>query len=347
MFSVFSFVAQVETVPDEAFEAEAFALRRFAPGPGAWATKQDLFHLRELFGFPASFPSLQIFALASKLRCLAFEVRDADRHIREITEAWVSGEHALPPLPYSWYAASHAQVLIDARQEASRLGVTHGSIMQALAAQAPTGREDRDNYVRKHYQREAYNQLLRLGPLKLNAEARHRKKQHRWQLELAPRLRALRAVTLFKRLSPLVRPRVLASVARAHWNGWCTRRRFQQCGACVFQCTPSAADSIEHYAFCAVFGRLAESFLHLPKIATMQMFLLLDHRLWSDQRLIVTALAVHALYAAFNHCRLLGPHTREHILDYMERSCYNAVLNHPKSARALHLALSNSRNWWQ
>ena len=249
------------------------------------------------------------------------------------------------PLVAEWYQQNHCKILVEARDTAALYGVTHDSIVWALLANAPQA-GDANKHVKSNYQREAYRQLLQKGPDRIVAEERHRKKQRRWVLQVPARIGATRALTLFKRLPLLVRPRVVTSLARTHWNGWCTRRRFQQVGCCVLGCSVRADDSIEHYLHCPVLKEMLANFLHLPRFTSMQEFLLLDHRLWSDSRLIVSAVSVHVLYTTFNHARLTGPHSRECLHDYMERSCYHAVLNHKRSQAALNLAMSNSRNWF-
>ena len=300
--------------------------------------------MRDLFGLPASFISLHAMALASKLRVLAFEAREAEKMWQEL-QKYLFEDSFVPPLPLEWYQQCHCKVLADARSSAASLGVTHASILESLRSRAP----DTDNvakFIRSNYQGEAYAQLMRRGDNSIIVEERHRQKQKRWKLQVPARIGAVRAVGLFKRLPTLVRPRVAASIARTHWNSWCTRRRFQQEGPCVFGCSAGALDASEHYMWCPVFRDLVVNFLHLPQIASVQEFLLLDHRLWSDRRLIVAAIAVHALYTTFNHARLSGPRTNHYLLDHMQRSCYHAVANHGKSSIALTVALGNTRMWW-
>ena len=302
-----------------------------------------MYHLKILFGLPASFTSLRSLALASKLRVLAYEVPAA-------TAMWKQLQNCLDecvglPLAAEWYHQCHCKVLAEAASLASSFGVTHATITSALLSKAPRS-DDVAQHIRSNYQKEAYEQLLKKGCDQIIAEERHRNKQKRWNLTLPARIGAARAVSLFKRLEALVRPRVLASLARTHWNGWCTRRRFQQEGPCVLACSTKAADSIEHYIYCPVFRAVLDSFLHLPRFSTMQEFLLLEHRLWSDTRLIVSAVAVHALYTTFNHARLSGPGAKEYLEEYMQRTCYHAVLNHSRSQAALKVAMGNSRNWW-
>lgn len=343
VFSVLSFVQQVEHIPDRLFSAEAEALRRFAPGPGNWIMPGDLYNLVDLFGFPMSFPSLRTSALAAKLRVLAYEVTNASQMMEDLRTMLL--DFPVLPLQKDWYEQCHVKVLLQARSEAAALGVTHHSITTALRLRAPKGKHESD-FIRSRYQAEAYSQLMQKGANNFDPEQRHRCKQQRWKLQAPPRITASRAVNLFKRLAKLVKPRVLASVAKTHWNGWATRRRFQQEGPCVFQCAPTAADSIEHYPFCPIFRDFSERVLHIPRFAGLHDFLLLDHRLWSDSLLTVFAIAVHALYTTFNHARLSASRPKAYWTDFMERSSYHATCNH-RSANALSLALSNTAGWWR
>jgi hypothetical protein len=179
------------------------------------------------------------------------------------------------------------------------------------------------------------------------AEVRHRQKQSRWELNTWPRFGAYRAIALFKRIGRLVKPNVHASLIRTHWNAWCTRRRFQLEGPCMFGCSPTALDALEHYVHCPWFRRLTENILHLPRFHSMCEFLLLDHRLWSDRRLAVSAIAVHVFYTVFNRLRTHpAERTDEHMHDLLRRTCYHAVLGHRASANALQLAINNTLNWW-
>ena len=71
--SVLNFHAQLLEVPDQLFELESRALRRFNVGPGNWFQNCDLFNLSTTFGFPISFPSIRSTSLAAKLRVVEFE----------------------------------------------------------------------------------------------------------------------------------------------------------------------------------------------------------------------------------------------------------------------------------
>ena len=85
----------------------------------------------------------------------------------------------------------------------------------------------------------------------------------RWRVPGLPR----RHVDTFFRhlavLRPILPPRVMAAIFGTVWNRWTTARRFQQSRPCLLGCSPSAQDSIEHYAHCAIVRQAASSLLDL------------------------------------------------------------------------------------
>ena len=85
----------------------------------------------------------------------------------------------------------------------------------------------------------------------------------RWGLDLFPRIAAQRCMLMLRRLARLVAPRVWAAVYRTLLNGWCTSRRFQQAGSCVFGCR-HYEDSIDHYLGCPALARFGRDSLRLP-----------------------------------------------------------------------------------
>ena len=109
------------------------------------------------------------------------------------------------------FNATLKYLLLDARAQAAKYGVTHKSIVHALQTRASDA-QDPSAYVRQHYQMEAYRQLLKFGQHRIDAVERHRSKQKRWKLNIPLGISSTRAVSLFKRLGRLVMPRVLASV---------------------------------------------------------------------------------------------------------------------------------------
>ncbi|CAE8623190.1 unnamed protein product [Polarella glacialis] len=333
VISVLSFVWQLEDPPPDLLKSEVHVLRCLVPGPGNWISKKDLFHLADGLGFPASFPSIVTSALAAKLRVLRFDITDAISRAIELRTLLASS--TCDPLFEPWYRQAHVFVSHQAQEQALNARVTARTIAAALS-HLRTQTE-----LRKSFQKEATIQLLIKGPDSYDVEFGLRCRFCRWQLQLSPRIAAVRSISLFRRLAKLVKPRVWAAVLRTHLNGWCTQRRFQQIGVCIFQCSPTARDCIEHYCFCDCFKHLHLQFLRTRPPSSMQEFLMLDHPSWDDDRLILNAVAVFALYIAFNWARLNAP-DQEHILsEYLKRSCYHAVLGHARSQRALQCALDS------
>ena len=89
VFSVLSFLLQLEDVPNSLFDVEAQTLRKFAPGPGNRVQNSDLFNLDSCFGFPLAFPSLRTTAVAAKLRIAQYEVPRVSARAQHLTDAWL------------------------------------------------------------------------------------------------------------------------------------------------------------------------------------------------------------------------------------------------------------------
>ena len=332
------FHCQLQEVPDQLYKLETKALRRFNTGPGNWFQNADLYNLTANFGFPISYPSIRAVSLAAKLRVFEFEAPQAQQQAARLLDEWLDATSR--PFPYEWCNSSHVCVLDRAVKDASNIGVTSGTIREALVVKAQAKAVDEQEYVKKNFQREAYAQIVKRGMDHQNAHNRFRAKMKRWPSGLVPRVQAERAQKVLARLGRLVRPRVLAAVWRSMWNGWCTRRRFQQDGLCLFGCSSTARDCIEHYAFCPRYTRFRQATLHLPKIESLDHFLLLQHPNWSDNRLILESIGIFALYTVFNMARVATDRaswTEAVYVEAMERSAYHAVQNHKSSAAALSL----------
>ena len=88
-----------------------------------------------------------------------------------------------------------------------------------------------------------------------------RQRLERWNLSTLPGHRMARALKVLETLARRSAPRVQAAYMRTLWNGWCTKRRFQQQGGCPFRC-PHGADSIERISVCLVVRHMWAA--HLP-----------------------------------------------------------------------------------
>ena len=177
--------------------------------------------------------------------------------------------------------------------------------------------------------------LLKGGKDNQNPPMRIRTKMQRWKLSLPPRITADRVELLLRRLSSLVAHRVHAAIWKTCWNGWCTKRGFQQEGACLFRCGDTSRDCIEHYAFCPLYKHCRHSALKLPPVSSLDVFFMLDHKSWTDDRFIVESIGVFALYSCFNAARVGGLlDCLQKCMDAIDRLCYHAVLNHSRSSKA-------------
>ena len=99
-----------------------------------------------------------------------------------------------------------------------------------------------------------------------NAEERMRQKLRRWNLPGRPQVITARATRRIQLLPRLVPPRVAAAVISTIWNRWATARRLQIEGPdnkCVLGCSPTAEDSLEHYACCPLIRQAARRHLRL------------------------------------------------------------------------------------
>lgn len=89
-----------------------------------------------------------------------------------------------------------------------------------------------------------------------------------------------------------------------------TRRRMRTLchdrGACVFGCSPTAEDAIEHYANCPVVADFAARRLRIPLAATPQDrlrdFLILDHANPANVPVLVTKKAIRTAAVYRTHC---------------------------------------------
>ena len=282
-------------------------------------------------------------SLAAKLRVVEFEVPDVQRRASGIFDEWF--ESGSRPFPLEWYESSHLRVLQRAIVSANAVGVTTRSVREALLAKAIEKRAEPTAFVKQNFQHEAYLQLFRNSPEHQNVHDRLRTKLKRWPSNLVARLQADRAQSLLKRLGQLVRPRVLSAVWRTLWNAWCTQRRFQKDGACLFNCGEQARDCIEHYAFCAVFRTFRVS-LQLPAATRLDDFLLLSHPQWSDDRLILEAIALFCVYTCHNMARTSDQAGSESWVDSMDRPSFHAVYNHRRSAAALSTVWSQKKQFF-
>ena len=185
--------------------------------------------------------------------------------------------------------------------------------------------------VQRSFQRVAGSMLPR--PRVVDLEPRIRHKLDRWQVDVWPRHRVAHCLTFLSALRNKVPPRVWAAVWRSLWNGWATSRRTQGrhgLPGCMFDCSPGAPDSVEHYAQCARLHAVAGRLLGLPRHesqeARLAAFLGLDVRASMPEGHVLRV-AVRLCAAYRTHCLCRHGHVRRGPAaeEALRQSCREAV----------------------
>ena len=140
-----------------------------------------------------------------------------------------------------------------------------------------------------------------------------------------------------KALQGLVAPKVAFACFSTFANRWCTARRFQGSGSCIFCRTQDAPDSLEHYCRCPIVWQFAAKVLNLSPPAeerSQRFFLVWDYTDSDD--LIRHAIVVYAAYTAFHSLRHLPPGSPPPpLFSYLRRTAHHAVAGHTRSGSAL------------
>ena len=128
---------------------------------------------------------------------------------------------------------------------------------------------------------------------------------------------APRCLRQLEQLREFLPPKVCAAIFRTIFNGWCTKRRFQQRDSkynkCVFGCNATAEDAIEHYCRCPATSEVLEKQLkvHVPQCQGLS-FRMMDQSMSIDT-IRCSALSCYAAYNAFNLYRTKGPATSKEV----------------------------------
>ena len=238
-----------------------------------------------------------------------------------------------------WFSQSFYHNLEAAVDELSRHGVTLASVENTLGAAQPRphtrAQARRMERCVQRTARQALSQVLRVHP-----EQRLRQKLARWRLSVFPRVRAMRAARVVPRLRKLVPPRVMAAVLRTWFNGWCTQRRFQGRGRCIFGCN-FGEDSVDHYFVCTRLHRQGLQQLRLPIAPVVadrgaHFLLLAAPSQLADDKLVRRALLLAAAYRL--HCahRRQAPFRDEEVLRRaLAQALREAALGHAGAMRSL------------
>ena len=343
--SLLGFILQLEVLPANWPSLEAATLRKLVPGPANWILPADLHALRRHHGMPHDFSNMGEVLLAARFRVAYREaVASGGLRVSRTVHRLDALYRGTPHLRRSgrwreWFLHSFVHNLQAAVEEYRSHGIDIVGIEAELGANGPRPHTQAQTRRLVHgVQRAAQAALART--IRAQPEARLRQKLARWLLPLYPRLRALRAARLLPRLRRLVPPRVVAAVLRTWFNGWCTRRRFQQHGMCLFGCS-MGADSVEHYMRCSRIHQHGESRLRLPPPATFEQrgvcFLLLEPRpRLDDDTLIRRALLLAAAYRLHCSHRRGAPFAdTEALRRALTQAIKESAIGHARATRAL------------
>jgi hypothetical protein len=268
--SILGFVAQFYPPTKEVLEAESLSLRRFNRGPGNWCTTQELFNLDTWFGFRYRFTSVTTLALAAKARVIHCEMDAAYGRVKTLGDAMLDSDHRRL-VWYDWLYHSPFHNLDHANTHLTTLGLDTPTIARRIILELDPKKKDPDSTVRKNLQRFIYKgQLKSEVHLKTHAV---RRRIIRWtalinhRRSLGPILPPRAAENFLHNLEVIhskAKPRVAAAVWKTLWNGWCTSRRFQTEGRCIFGCASNlASDSLEHYLFCPILVHFTTGWMNI------------------------------------------------------------------------------------
>ena len=343
--SLMGFLLQLELLPETWPAAEAAALRRLVPGPSSWIRPGDLHSLSRHHGMPQDFANLEVISLAARFRVAHREAANAgglksQQAVRRLDSLFASTDFIARGGRWrEWFTHSQYHNLEEAKRQMLGKGISIQSVEAGLGSDMPRPHTVAQTKKLAHGVQKAARSALTLA-LHESPEARLRSKLERWPLPLFPRLRATRAAAITCRLRKLAPPRVLAAVLRTWFNGWCSQRRFQAKGRCLFGCS-LGEDSIEHYMRCSKLHLHARDRLKLPlhmaNDARGLSFMLLDSpSMLPDAQLTIRALLLAAAYGL--HCKLRqqAPFADDETLRRaLDQAIKEAAIGHPGATATL------------
>ena len=343
--SLLGFLLQLAPLPVEWKSTEISILRRLLPGPGNWVTPSDLHGLKDVLGMPHNVACMEEISLAARFRVAHREAAASGglrvpQSIRRLDAAYQASVLLLRCGRWrTWFQNSFYHHLQAAVDRCGALGISLADIEHDLGAAEP--KPHTRSTARRLEQGVQKAVRARLGrSLRPSGEPRLRRKLARWQLPIFPRVAATRALLVMARLRRLVQPRVIAAVIRTWFNGWCTSRRFQQQGSCIFGCR-YGEDAVQHYLQCGVLHGFAAQRLRLvspvePQQRRLAALLLLPRNSLDDVALTLRALLVAAAYSLHCKCRRTGALGNEEVVRRaLEQAVKEAALGHPSATRCL------------
>jgi len=306
-------------------------------GPGNWCVLDDLWYLSSDFHLPVSFKHIRLCAWAAKLRVGYDESNDPDDPWDPTVKSTQLLEHRLHSeysdrrkLWQEWYDSAFCSRIAAAKQSATELGISVSSM---------SARPTHKTNTRSQIQRFFYQSLLLHRAHRPNFEERLRHKLKRWKVKPLGTL-SRRLPNIYAKLASLVPPKVICANIKTLFNGWCTDARFRnmhgraQTGPCVFGCSATAEDRIEHYACCPRVVDFAQRFfrVHSPE-CSLPAFLLCVKGMSSEQ-LTTQATLVYAVFRAMHSLRGGAGKPATYVYDMLEQYA-KAALKDPLTDRDL------------
>ena len=321
-------------------------MRKAAPGPGNWASQEDLLHLEEWYGQACSFHSVTTLAEAAQLRVITWENHRGgglaiESKMRELDIAVGRTKH-LDRLIWwaNWRKTAVVQTLFENRAELEGRGITVGQILQNQIDKTDKGPKD---WTPKGIQKAkgSFQRNVRTAIKNKNKDTaidRVRDKIVRWELPPNHRTAAERALRHLRGLKGGVAPRVSAAVLSTIWNRWCTARR-HQCrhtihNRCLLGCPGHAEDSIEHYARCPVVKEYHARALRIREEWLLPGWVGTEFGMSEDKKTLY-AVGALAVYTTTNQARHTGKLSREEALHALVQAGKEAVVGHEQSMEVL------------
>ena len=244
-----------------------------------------------------------------------------------------------------WFRSGIINDMAYSQAQLQLAGFTIGDLKDKAAGRKEDDEEParaRYKRMKKNFQRTVRTELDK----KFQPEpvSRIRWKLDRWNLSGFPGRTAERFLNALNVLKSLLPPRVGAAALRSAWNGWCTDRRFQGSGPCLFGCRGLVhEDSLEHYAGCNICVSFLRNRLHFrgPLERGHLIVLGVNRSVPQVEDLMRLALWSFVLYKTHNHLKHLdtGINSTSTLAGIMEQFLRDAISGHDDATRFV-------RNCW-
>ena len=354
--STLLYVAQLEPIPNHVYELERENILKMFPGAGTWAICEDLWYLRENFGLAKSAQPLVCIARAAKIRIAYLGCHFGCKSVTKsmvlrpgsdnIFSRWKSLQSCMRQTEHfgrlaeweSWYQNSFCKTLVENVRWCNSKNITVNSILDDIGTVDNHGVDEAFCKVKREFQKNALKAIKKVDAPDPVERIRH--KMERWRgitygISGNPGQYSNCMARRIKSLASLVTPRVQAAVFTTMWNGWCTHRRFQQralaSNKCVFKCSQTSEDSLEHYCRCPTVLRVAKHYFHFayPKELALDLWTLNSYWLDIDDNFRGLALLVYGAYMAFNTIRHNGISDSNQAYQCIMQHCKLGCGGHP------------------